>query len=70
MQAVIREKGKGKTSDEVHQFFVDLYEQGKLLPPEIPAIAAVSLALKAPLQLSGEILEWDDERVQELTKSF
>jgi NAD(P)-dependent dehydrogenase (short-subunit alcohol dehydrogenase family) len=70
MQAVIRDKGKGNTSDEAYQFFVDLYEQGKLLPPETPAVAAVSLALKAPLQLSGEILQWDDERVQELTKSF
>jgi NAD(P)-dependent dehydrogenase (short-subunit alcohol dehydrogenase family) len=70
MQAVIRNKGKGKTPDEVHQFFADLYEQGKLLPPEIPAIAAVSLALKAPLQVSGEIIQWDDERVQDLTNSF
>ncbi len=68
MQSVIREKGKGKTTDEAYQFFLDLYEQGKLLPPETPARAVVSLALKAPRELSGEILEWDDERVQELEK--
>ncbi len=69
MQAVIRHKGKGKTSDEVYQFFVDLHEQGKLLPPETPALAAVTLALKAPRAWSGETLEWHDERVQELVSS-
>jgi NAD(P)-dependent dehydrogenase (short-subunit alcohol dehydrogenase family) len=63
MQAVIREKGDGKTTNEIYRFFVDLHEQGKLLPPRTPALSAVSLALKAPLQLSGEILQWDDERV-------
>ncbi|HEX7974765.1 MAG TPA: SDR family NAD(P)-dependent oxidoreductase [Anaerolineales bacterium] len=68
MQAVIREKGRGKTPDDIYQFFVDLHEQGKLLPPKTPALAAVSLALKAPLQWSGEILQWDDERVQAIVK--
>jgi NAD(P)-dependent dehydrogenase (short-subunit alcohol dehydrogenase family) len=66
MQAVIREQGKGKTPDDIHQFFVDLYQQKKLLPPEMPALAAIRLALTAPHEWSGEILEWDDERVQSL----
>jgi NAD(P)-dependent dehydrogenase (short-subunit alcohol dehydrogenase family) len=66
MQGVIREKGRGQTPDEVHQFFVDLYEQKKLLPPEAPALAAVNLALKAPLEWSGDIIEWDDVRVRSL----
>lgn len=66
MQRVIREKGRGQTPDEVHQFFVDLYEQKKLLPPEAPALAAVNLALKAPLEWSGDIIEWDDVRVRSL----
>ena len=65
-QGIIRDKGKGKTSDEMHQYFISLYEQGKLLAPERPALAAVSVALKAPVTWSGEILEWDDERVQGL----
>jgi NAD(P)-dependent dehydrogenase (short-subunit alcohol dehydrogenase family) len=56
MQAVIREKGKGRTTNEVYQFFVNLHEEGKLLPPMIPALSAVGLALNAPPQLSGEIL--------------
>jgi hypothetical protein len=37
MQTVIREKGKGNTSKEIYQFFVDLHEQGKLLLPRTPA---------------------------------
>jgi NAD(P)-dependent dehydrogenase (short-subunit alcohol dehydrogenase family) len=66
MQAVIREKGRGKTTEDIYRFFVDLHEQGKLLPAATPALAAVGLALKAPLEWSGEILEWDDDRVQQL----
>ncbi len=70
MQAVIREKGKGKTDSGTHQFFMDLHEQGKLLPPKTAATAAVGLALKAPIQWSGEIFEWDDEQVQEIVKTL
>lgn len=66
MQAVIREKGKGKTTDDIYRFFAELHEQGRLLPATAPALAAASLALRAPLELSGEILTWDDERVQQL----
>jgi hypothetical protein len=70
MQAVIRDKGKGKTSDEIYQFFLDQHEQGRLLPPETPALAGVALALKAPHAWSGELLEWDDDRVQDLIRSL
>jgi NAD(P)-dependent dehydrogenase (short-subunit alcohol dehydrogenase family) len=67
MQEVLRTKGQA--NEEVHRFFMELYEQGKLLSPETPALAAVHLALGAPLEWSGEILEWNDERVQELVKT-
>jgi NAD(P)-dependent dehydrogenase (short-subunit alcohol dehydrogenase family) len=70
MQAVIREKGKGQTPDEIHQFFVDLHEQGQLLPPQTPAQAGVALALDAPHAWSGEVLQWNDERVQQLVGSL
>ncbi len=70
MQAVIRDKGKGKTPDDVYQFFLDQYEQGRLLPADTPALAGVALALAAPRDWSGEILQWDDERVQALVRSF
>ncbi|MEZ4770444.1 MAG: SDR family NAD(P)-dependent oxidoreductase [Caldilineales bacterium] len=70
MQAVIRQKGKGKTNDDTYQYFVDLHQQGRLLPPVTPATAAVGLALNAPVQWSGEVVEWDDERVQEIVRSL
>jgi NAD(P)-dependent dehydrogenase (short-subunit alcohol dehydrogenase family) len=66
MQAVIRDKSKGVAPDDVYQFFVDQYEQGQLLPAEIPARAIVALALSAPPEWSGEILQWDDERIRAL----
>jgi NAD(P)-dependent dehydrogenase (short-subunit alcohol dehydrogenase family) len=66
MQAAIREKSKGIAPDEIYQYFTDLYEQEKLLPPEIPALAAVNLAMGAPQVWSGEILQWDDERIKAL----
>jgi NAD(P)-dependent dehydrogenase (short-subunit alcohol dehydrogenase family) len=66
MQAVIREKSKGIAPEAIYQYFTDLHEQGKLLSPEIPAQAAVSLAMGAPHDWSGEILQWDDEKVQAL----
>jgi NAD(P)-dependent dehydrogenase (short-subunit alcohol dehydrogenase family) len=68
MQAVIRNQGKGKTTDQMYQYFMGLYEQGELLPPETPALAATCLALQAPAEWSGEILEWDDARVQKLVR--
>jgi NAD(P)-dependent dehydrogenase (short-subunit alcohol dehydrogenase family) len=70
MQAVIRAQAKGKTPDAFYQYFVDLHENGRLLPPEIPARVAVSLALNAPHDWSGEILEWDEARVQDFMKSL
>ncbi len=66
MQTVIREKSKGIAPQAIYQYFADLHEQGKLLPPEIPAKAAVALAMSAPHEWSGEILQWDDEKVQAL----
>jgi NAD(P)-dependent dehydrogenase (short-subunit alcohol dehydrogenase family) len=70
MQAMIREKGKGKTPADFYQYFVDLHEKGQLLPPEIPAQAAVSLALGAPHDWTGEIIQWDEGRVQALAKAI
>jgi NAD(P)-dependent dehydrogenase (short-subunit alcohol dehydrogenase family) len=68
MQAVIRAKARGKTPDAFYQYFVDLHEKGGLLPPEIPARVAVDLALRAPPEWSGEILQWNDDRVQEFLR--
>lgn len=69
MQARIRQKAKGKTTDEMYQYFVDLKELGQLLSVEIPAQRAAWLALKAPHDWSGEIIAWDDARLQALGES-
>jgi 3-oxoacyl-[acyl-carrier protein] reductase len=70
MQAVIREKAKGKTTDDIHQGFIDRKEQGQLITPETSARSLLSLALKAPQAWSGEIFQWDDPRILELAKSW
>jgi len=66
MQAAIRGKAQGKTPEEFYQYVVSLYEQNQLLPPEKSARAAVRLALHAPHAWSGEIIEWDNERINTL----
>lgn len=66
MQATLREKGRGKMPPEEYARFVQYYESGMLMPPEVPGAALASLALAAPREWSGEFLSWDDEKVQAL----
>jgi NAD(P)-dependent dehydrogenase (short-subunit alcohol dehydrogenase family) len=68
MQAEIRVKGNIKPLEEVYRYLVDTYEQGHLLPPEQPALAAVTLALAAPHEWTGEFLRIDEERIQNLLR--
>jgi NAD(P)-dependent dehydrogenase (short-subunit alcohol dehydrogenase family) len=66
MQELIREKGKTGMPEPVHQKFVNLFEQGKLLDPEKPGLSIAVLALYAPHEWSGEFIQWDEEKVKEL----
>lgn len=66
MQETIREKGKVGMPEPVYKKFVDLYEQGKLLAPGLPGKAAAILALYAPHEWSGQFIQWDEERVNQL----
>ncbi len=66
MQKIIREEGANGMQRERYTQFVDLFAAGRLLPPEKPGKALALLALKAPHQLSGEFIQWDDERIQAL----
>lgn len=68
MQAEIREKGRTDAFEDIHQYWVDQYEQGKLLSPEIPALTITTLALCAPHEWTGEILQWDEQRLQDLIR--
>ena len=66
MQETIRATGEGRMPDDWYQRFIGFHAEGKLLSPDLPARAAALLALRAPNELSGEHLSWNDERVQAL----
>jgi hypothetical protein len=52
--------------EEAHGRYVNLHQSGELLPPEVPGKALARLALHAPAAWSGEFIQWDDARIQEL----
>ena len=66
MQATIREKGQGQMAESSYRRLAGAHAQGSLLPPDAPGRAIACLALFAPHAWSGEVLQWDDERVQQL----
>lgn len=47
-----------------HARFLDLHQQGKLEPAEVPAKAAIWLLLHGPVERSGELIEYTDAKVQ------
>ncbi|GAA5923880.1 uncharacterized protein JCM15063_005489 [Sporobolomyces koalae] len=64
MQEIIREKGGQYMKPSEHDRFTGLHARGELLPPSKPGLALASLAIRAQKELSGEFVNWDDERVQ------
>jgi hypothetical protein len=48
---------------------VAYHEEGALQPPERPGRALAALALRTPHEWSGEFLDWQEERVQELVST-
>ncbi len=70
MQAQIREQGRTGMAQEAHQKFLNLYDQGQLEPPEVPGRTAAWLALKAPLDWSGQFLQYSEPRLAEPAASF
>jgi NAD(P)-dependent dehydrogenase (short-subunit alcohol dehydrogenase family) len=69
MQAQIREKGRDRMAENSYQWLSGLHAQGKLLPVESPGKAIACLALFAPPDWSGQLLQWDDPQVQSLVAS-
>ena len=65
MQAFIRRTGQSGMPIELHRQFIEIYEQGKLLPPQKVGQAMAWLALYAPHAWSGEFIEWNDPRLPE-----
>ncbi|QTA83911.1 Short chain dehydrogenase domain-containing protein [Desulfonema limicola] len=65
MQAQIRKQGSMVMSQEKAAFFQRLKDEGKLMPPHIPARSIAWLALKAPKEMSGEFVEYDTPEISE-----
>jgi NAD(P)-dependent dehydrogenase (short-subunit alcohol dehydrogenase family) len=68
MQATIRARGESHMAQSNYDWLFSLHENGKLLPPAAPARAIACLALYAPHEWSGEVLAWDEGRVQQLVQ--
>ncbi len=70
MQAAIRREGAEAMPEEVYNRFVRYFEEGELLPPEVPGCSLAILALHAPHEWSGSFLPWNSEEVLSLVRSF
>jgi NAD(P)-dependent dehydrogenase (short-subunit alcohol dehydrogenase family) len=70
MQAEIRARGRVHPFEGIHDFFMEQYEQKRLLTPEQAARAAVTLALAAPHEWTGEFLQYGEERIQNLIRAY
>jgi NAD(P)-dependent dehydrogenase (short-subunit alcohol dehydrogenase family) len=66
MQDAIRTLGATGMAAAEHQRFVTYKEEDQLQPPEVPGRALAVLALRAPHDWSGELLSWDEPRVERL----
>ncbi|KAI8928210.1 hypothetical protein BC831DRAFT_449560 [Entophlyctis helioformis] len=64
MQQEIRDKGREPMGADFHTKFVHMKEAGQLLDPMLPGTAIANLALRAPADLSGQFINWDDARCQ------
>jgi NAD(P)-dependent dehydrogenase (short-subunit alcohol dehydrogenase family) len=63
MQSQIREMGSGAMNSSDYAKFVDKKESGTLLDAKVPAASIVKLALNANPALSGQFVNWDDNRI-------
>jgi NAD(P)-dependent dehydrogenase (short-subunit alcohol dehydrogenase family) len=63
MQDQIRRDGPGHMPSDLTTYFQQLKETKRLEPPEVPAKAMAWLAVCAPNDWSGEMIEYTDPRV-------
>lgn len=70
MQAFIRQNGSQGMADDQVAYYHDLKKEGRLLPPEVPGRSIAWLALKAPSDLSGRFLNYDQDDVFGPAKEF
>jgi NAD(P)-dependent dehydrogenase (short-subunit alcohol dehydrogenase family) len=65
MQVVIRRDGPAHMPSDLSQYFQQLKDTQRLEPAEVPAKSMAWLALHAPNEWNGEIIEYSDPRVVE-----
>ena len=63
MQDQIRRDGPGHMPAELSHYFQQLKDTRQLEPPEVPGRAVAWLALHAPPEWSGEMLDYTDPRI-------
>ena len=63
MQELIRREGVKTMPPKLAEYFRGLKENGNLEPPHVPARSIAWLALKAPSELSGKFVEYDDPQI-------
>jgi NAD(P)-dependent dehydrogenase (short-subunit alcohol dehydrogenase family) len=63
MQAVIRRLGPAVMPPDQMAYYQGLKDEGKLEPPWVPARSIAWLALHAPLEWSGQFLNYDDPSI-------
>ncbi len=63
MQDTIRQKGQDVMSTEQLAYYQHLKTEGQLEQPDVPGRALAWLALHAPLEFSGQFLDYDDPRI-------
>ncbi|KAH9951619.1 short-chain dehydrogenase [Amylocystis lapponica] len=65
MQVLLREAGAAHMDSQVHQSFIERYENKKLVKPEDSGYVAASLVLRAPKSLSGQFVSWETDACAE-----
>ncbi|WVF67512.1 hypothetical protein IAT40_002268 [Kwoniella sp. CBS 6097] len=66
MQALLRDKGPSSMHPSEMVKFQSAFEKGELLAPEQPGVIIAGLAVAGPPELSGEYINWADERLKTL----
>ncbi|WVQ68423.1 uncharacterized protein L199_006631 [Kwoniella botswanensis] len=64
MQALLRTDGPAAMHPDEMIKFQSAYEKGELLTPEQPGSVIAGLAISGPQELSGEYINWADDRLQ------
>ena len=70
MQAYIRAHGLGVMETDQIAYYLNLKDENLLEPPDVPARMIAWLALKAPGSISGDFIDYDDQRFRRSVDEF